>query len=92
LFFKWIKKHLRIKRFFGTCENAVKSQIWIAVSVYLLIAILKKRLDSHLSLYTIMQILSVTIFEKTPLNQLLDNPGLMDSQGHDRNQLNLLGF
>lgn len=92
LFFKWIKQHLRIKRFFGTCENAVKSQIWIAVSVYLLIAILKKRLDSPLSLYTIMQILSVTIFEKTPINQLLKNPGLMNSRNQDHNQLNLFGF
>lgn len=89
LFFKWIKQHLRIKRFFGTSENAVKSQIWIAVSVYLLIAILKKRLDSHLNLYTIMQILSVTIFEKIPLNQLLRNPELMNNQTQDHNQLNL---
>ena len=92
LFFKWIKQHLRIKRFFGTSENAVKSQIWIAVSVYLLIAILKKRLDCHLSLYTIMQILSVTIFEKTPLNQLLERAELTDSPGQDHNQLNLFGF
>jgi hypothetical protein len=89
LFFKWIKQHLRIKRFFGTSENAVKSQIWIAVSVYLLIAILKKRLDSRLSLYTIMQLLSVTIFEKTSLNQLLKNSVLMENQSQDHNQLNL---
>ena len=92
LFFKWIKQHLRIKRFFGTSENAVKSQIWIAVSVYLLIAILKKRLDSPLSLYTIMQILSVTIFEKTPLNQLLKDSELTEESGHGHNQLNLFGF
>jgi hypothetical protein len=92
LFFKWIKQHLRIKRFFGTSENAVKSQIWIAISVYLLIAILKKRLDSRLSLYTIMQILSVTLFEKTPLNQLLNNPGPSNETDPNHNQLKLLGF
>ena len=71
LFFKWIKQHLRIKTFFGTSENAVKSQIWIAVSVYVLIAIIRKRLQLEPSLYTILQILSLTVFEKTPLNQLL---------------------
>ena len=71
LFFKWIKQHLRIKSFFGTTENAVKSQIWIAISVYVLIAIIKKRHGSQLGLYTILQILSLTLFEKTPLNQLL---------------------
>ena len=64
LFFKWIKQHLRIKRFYGTSENAVKTQIWIAVSVYVLVAILKKRLDLDASLYTLLQILSVTLFEK----------------------------
>ena len=89
LFFKWIKQHLRIKRFFGTSENAVKSQIWIAVSVYLLIAIVKKRLDSHLGLYTITQVLSVTIFENTPLNQLLRNPTLAENKDQDGNRLNL---
>ena len=71
LFFKWIKQHLRIKRFYGTSENAVKSQIWIAVSVYVLVAIIKKRLGLEASLYTILQILSLTLFEKMPLNQLL---------------------
>lgn len=71
LFFKWIKQHLRIKAFYGTTPNAVKTQIWIAVSVYLLVAIVKKRLGVPLSLYTILQILSVSIFEKTPLVQLL---------------------
>lgn len=70
LFFKWIKQHLRIKTFYGTSQNAVKAQIWIAVSVYLLVAIVKKRLGLELSLYTILQILSVSIFEKTPLVQL----------------------
>jgi hypothetical protein len=71
LFFKWIKQHLRIKSFYGTSENAVKTQIWIAVSVYVLIAIIKKRLHLDLSPYTILQILSLTLFEKTPLIQLL---------------------
>ncbi len=71
LFFKWIKQHLRIKSFFGTSENAVKSQIWIAVSVYVLVAILKKRLTISASLYEILQILSLTMFERTPLDQLL---------------------
>ena len=73
LFFKWIKQHLRIKAFFGTSENAVKSQIWIAVSVYVLVAILKKRLALPASLYEILQILSLTLFEKTPINRLFDD-------------------
>ena len=71
LFFKWIKQHLRIKAFFGTSENAVKTQIWIAVSVYVLVAIVKKRLHIEASLYEMLQILSLTIFEKMPLDQLL---------------------
>ena len=71
LFFKWIKQHLRIKVFFGTSENAVKTQVWIAISVYVLVAILKKRLKIDLTLYTILQILSLTTFEKVPLLQLL---------------------
>ncbi len=71
LFFKWIKQHLRIKAFYGTTENAVKTQIWIAISVYVLVAIIKKRLKLDLNLYTILQILSVTIFEKVPMLQLL---------------------
>ena len=66
LFFKWIKQHLRIKAFYGTSENAVKTQIWIAVSVYVLVAILKKRLELEPSLHQILQVLSVTLFEKTP--------------------------
>ena len=73
LFFKWIKQHLRIKAFFGTSENAVKTQVWIAIAVYVLVAIVKKRLGSEASLYTILQILSLTLFEKTSLNQLLAN-------------------
>ena len=72
LFFKWIKQHPRIKQFHGTSENAVKTQIWIAVSVYVLVAIVKKRLDPDASLYTLLQILSVTLFEKMPLHQALD--------------------
>lgn len=71
LFFKWIKQNLRIKTFYGTSENAVKTQIWIAVSVYLMVAILKKRLKIEASLYTILQILSVSVFERTEINQLL---------------------
>ena len=71
LFFKWIKQHLRIKAFFGTSENAVKTQIWIAVATYVLIAIIKKRAALPHSLYQILQILSVTMFETAPINQLL---------------------
>jgi transposase len=71
LFFKWIKQHLRIKAFFGTSENSVKSQIWIAVSAYVPVAIVKKRLDLSASLYENLQILSLTMFEKIPLDQLL---------------------
>ena len=74
LFFKWIKQHLRIKAFLGTSENAVKTQIWIAVCTYVLIAIMKKRLKLSHSLYEILQILSLTMFETTPINQLLPNP------------------
>jgi hypothetical protein len=71
LFFKWIKQHLRIKAFFGTSENAVKTQVWISIAVYVLVAIVKKRFESEASLYTILQILSLALFEKTPLDQLL---------------------
>ena len=73
LFFKWIKQHLRIKQFYGTTENAVKTQIWIAISIYVQVAIVKKRLKTEASLYTILQIVSLTLFEKTPLDQLLTN-------------------
>lgn len=90
LFFKWIKQHLRIKRFFGTSDNSVKSQVWIAVSVYVLVAIIKKRLGLEQNLYTILQILSLTLFEKTPILQLFhdldSNFELFDSN----NQLKLL--
>jgi hypothetical protein len=71
LFFKWIKQHLRIKRFYGTSEHAVKTQIWIAVCVYVLIAIIRKELNLNASMHTLLQILSVTLFEKTPLQQAL---------------------
>jgi hypothetical protein len=89
LFFKWIKQHLRIKSFFGTTENAVKTQIWIAVCVYVLIAIVRKRLALQASLYTILQTLSVTAFEKTPLDQLLDLPTHANAAQPKTNQLNL---
>jgi len=79
LFFKWIKQHLRIKAFYGTSENAVKTQIWIAVSVYVLVAIIRKRLGLDASLYQILQILSVTLFEKTPILRALQAP---DSEEH----------
>lgn len=89
LFFKWIKQHLRIKRFYGTTENAVKTQIWIAISVYVLVAIVKKRLNTETSLYTILQILSLTLFEKTNLDQLLKNTEMQMITHHNNNQLNL---
>ena len=89
LFFKWIKQHLRIKRFFGTSENAVKSQIWIAVSVYVLVAIVKKRLNLDASLYTLLQILSVTLFEKMPLQQALAAGEPLMENPMPNNQLNL---
>jgi len=89
LFFKWIKQHLRIKAFFGTSENAVKSQIWIAVSVYVLVAIVKKRLALPASLYEILQILSLTLFEKTPVDGLFNNDTSQKIPGVDPNQLNL---
>jgi hypothetical protein len=89
LFFKWIKQHLRIKTFLGTTANAVKTQIWIAISVYVLVAIVKKRLDVRPSLYTILQILSLTLFEKTNLHQLLSNTALQILDPVDANQLNL---
>jgi hypothetical protein len=89
LFFKWIKQHLRIKAFFGTTENAVKTQIWIAISVYVLIAIIKKRLAIRAPLYRILQILSLTLFEKTQLNTMFDEQPLQQSETHQPNFLNL---
>ena len=88
--FKWIKQHLRIKSFFGTSENAVKSQIWIAVSVYVLVAIIKKRLDLPVSLYTILQTLSLTVFEKTALLRLFSDTDYTSLSGGPRNLLSLL--
>ena len=90
LFFKWIKQHLRIKAFFGTNENAVKTQIWIAVATYVLIAIAKKRLQLPQTLYEILQILSLTMFETTPLNQLLTPPERTEAPESEQNQLTLL--
>jgi hypothetical protein len=87
LFFKWIKQHLRIKAFFGTSENAVKTQIWTAVCVYVLVAIIRKRLQLSASLYEILQILSLTMFERTPLNQLLTLNIPMASKPISINQL-----
>jgi len=89
LFFKWIKQHLRIKSFYGTTENAVKTQIWIAVSVYVLVAIIKKRLHIDATLYTILQILSVTIFERNPLLQVLTKTDYTAVSPIPYNQLNL---
>ena len=90
LFFRWIKQHLRIKRFFGTSENAVKSQVWIAVAVYVLVAIIRKRLDLKFSLHSMLQILSVTPFEKVPLFQLLTDMAPMEKLSANPNQLILL--
>ena len=87
LFFKWIKQHLRIKAFYGSSENAVKTQIWIAVSVYVLVAIIRKRLGLEASLYQILQILSVTLFERTPILQALQASGSEDNLGDFSNQL-----
>ncbi len=89
LFFKWIKQHLRIKAFYGTTENAVKTQVWIAISIYVLVAIVKKTLKLDQSLYTILQVLSVTLFEKTPIYQALSNVIYTKQEDCPSNQLNL---
>jgi len=89
LFFKWIKQHLRIKAFYGTSENAVKTQIWIAISVYVLIAIIKKRINIDLSLYTILQIFSITLFEKMPILQVLTETNYKNKITSGHIQLNL---
>lgn len=89
LFFKWIKQHLRIKAFYGTVENAVKTQIWIAISIYVLVAIVKKQLKLERSLYSILQILSVTLFEKMPLLQALTNMNVKEQNTDFDNQLDL---
>ncbi len=87
LFFKWIKQHLRIKSFFGTSQNAVKTQVWIAISVYVLVAIIKKRLKVDHSLYAILQVLSITSFEKVPLAEILSDCVETDARNDDSNQL-----
>ena len=87
LFFKWIKQHLRIKHFYGTTDNAVKTQVWISICVYVLVAILKKQLHSEQSLYSILQILSINAFEQKPLNQILADFGRQDLEGDSCNQL-----
>ena len=92
LFFKWIKQHLRIKAFFGTSENAVKTQIWIAVSVYVLVAIVRKRLGLEASLYQILQILSLTLFEKVPILQAFQPSNSQNESDQDPNQLILFDF
>ena len=92
LFFKWIKQHLRIKQFYGTSENAVKTQIWIAISVYVLVAIVKKRLNLDASLYTLLQILSVTLFEKMSLQHALTENHYKTEDTESDNQLDLFDF
>jgi len=92
LFFRWIKQHLRIKVFFGTSQNAVKTQVWIAISVYVLIAIIKKRLGLKPSLYTILQILSVTIFDKTSILQALTQTNIDEQNGQNNNQLTMFNL
>jgi IS4 transposase len=92
LFFKWIKQHLRIRRFYGTSENAVKTQIWIAVSVYVLVAIVRKRLGLETSLYTLLQVLSVTVFEKMPIQAAFSGQNDQIDPLTDPNQLELFAF
>jgi hypothetical protein len=92
LFFRWIKQHLRIKAFYGTSENAVKIRIWIAVSVYVVVAVIRKRLKLGVSLYTLMQVISVTAFEKASIESMILQT--VDSSGvaMDDNQLNLFNY
>jgi len=92
LFFKWIKQHLRIKAFYGTSHNAVKTQIWIAIATYLLVAILKKKLGLEHSLYTILQVLSVSLFEKVPILSVFTQPDYTASPNHYGNQLTLFDY
>ena len=89
LFFKWIKQHLRIKAFFGTSENAVRAQIWIAITVYVLVAIVRKQLGISASLYQILQVASVTIFERVPILQALQPQNIQEKSELLFNQLNL---
>jgi IS4 transposase len=90
LFFKWIKQHLKIKSFWGQSENAVKTQVWIAVSVYVLVVIAKKRFMLKQSLYEILQILSISIFERTPINQLFQEPSFAQLQNFKESNYNQL--
>jgi len=92
LFFKWIKQHLRIKAFYGTSSNAVKTQIWIAISVYVLVAIVRKKLKIQFSLYQILQVFSVTLFEKTPILSALNDAPPEPQENYPANQLNLFKF
>lgn len=92
LFFKWIKQHLRITAFYGNSDNAVRTQIWIAVSVYVLVAILRRRLGCELSMADVLQVLSVNAFEKTPANKLFSQIGHTFPEECDRNQLRLFDF
>ena len=92
MFFKWIKQHLRIKQFYGTSGNAVKTQIWIAVSVYVLIAIVRVRLRLEVPLYTLLQVFSVTIFEKMPIKSAVLATADDIEESDSDNQLNLLSF
>ena len=92
LFFKWIKQHLRIKQFYGTSENAVKTQIWIAVSVYVLVAIVRKRLKLEAPLYTLLQVFSVTVFEKIEIQTAFSRETDRSEDLQDEKQLNLFRF
>jgi hypothetical protein len=92
LFFRWIKQHLRIKSFYGTSPNAVKTQIWIAISIYVLVAILRKRLGIERDLYTILQVLSLTLFEKVPMHEVLTRDVYNPEYSDIRNQLSLFDF
>ena len=92
VFFKWIKQHLRIKSFYGYPENAIKTQIWIAVSVYVLVALVKKKLHAPVSLYTFLQVIGVTIFEKSPILQVFHHSSPNMEIPQHANQLNLFGI
>lgn len=92
LFFKWIKQHLKIKSFYGTSPNAVKTQVWIGIIVYVVLAIIKKELKIELSLYKILQILSLSLFEKVSIYQLLTDNKSQTQTGHSDNQLFLFDF
>ena len=92
LFFKWIKQHLRIKAFYGTSENAVKTQIWIAISVYVLVSILKKQINLEHSLYTILQVLSITLFEKRSIQRLFSEADILERLNSDSERFPLFEY